>query len=60
MAISKFFWYFRFFRSKAENLVVYAFTYVSESSALIVLTAMKQGNEALNASLLQFFIATIV
>ncbi len=57
-----------YFRGKAENIVVFAFTYVLESFALFSgdclqgdlysvgwsEEAMKQGNEALNASLLQF------
>ncbi len=57
----------RYFRGKAENIVVFDFTYVLESFALFSGDffkdlhsvgwsdeAMKQGNEVLNASLLQF------
>ncbi len=58
--------YFRFFRNKAENFVIFAVTYVAESSALLnddfSMTsnnvdsdeAMKRGDKALNASSLQF------
>ncbi len=57
--------YFRIFHNKAENFVIFAFTYVVESSALLnddfYMTsnnvdsdeAMKRGDEALNASSLQ-------
>jgi hypothetical protein len=36
------FWYFRFFCSKSVNFVIFAFTFVSESLALLVLTAKKR------------------
>jgi hypothetical protein len=58
--------YFSYFQSKAKNFVVFAYTNVSRSQALFngdfcmnlysvdSDEAMKRGNEALNASSLQF------
>jgi hypothetical protein len=58
--------YFCIFRNKAEKLRHFAFTYIAESSALLndnfcMISinvdsdkAMKRGDEALNASSLQF------